>query len=66
MGNEVASGTVEINMAPYVGEGPVFQVFDILDQSVTRNAKVNAFFTIYEDGKQPNDRFSDNPALERK
>ena len=49
VGNENVAGSVEIDMAPFVGKGEVYQAFKLQGgQSVTRNAQVNAFFTIYE------------------
>ena len=37
-------------MGPLVGQGEVYQAFQLQGQTVTRNAQVNTFFTIYEEG----------------
>lgn len=43
------AGSVEIDMGPFVGKGEVYQAFKLQGgKNVTRNAQVNAFFTIYE------------------
>ena len=48
VGREEVAGSVEIDMGPLVGKGEMYQAFQLQGQSVTRNAQVNAFFTIYE------------------
>ena len=47
VGHEAATGSVMIDMAPFVGKGPVYSAFKLTDQTVTQNTQVNAFFNIY-------------------
>lgn len=48
-------------MGPLVNKGEIFQQYALMGETVTKDAKINAFFTITEDGKQGAIRSSSNP-----
>ena len=48
-------------MGPFVNKGEIFQTFALTGETVTKDAQINAFFTITEDGKQGVIRSSSNP-----
>lgn len=47
MGKDEVTGTVNIDMAPFFEKGEVFHSFNLSNETVTKNAHVNAFFKVY-------------------
>ena len=65
VGKEELTGSIEIDMAPLVGKTNIYQAYVLTGETVTRNTQINAFFTIYEQGKAPARPSSHSPIRAR-
>ena len=52
------TGTADINMGPFVGQGEIRREFSFEGETATDNAKVECTFNIYQTGNEPSNRAS--------
>ena len=51
MGKDEQTGSVQIDLAPFFDQGEVFHSFKLSNETVTKNAQINAFFTVTDQVK---------------